>query len=99
MCSHSLQEQKSHTNETTCKISILFLSMHAFSNVPLVFAVSLKLITEKWNQLFTETVLAFNLHFQHKGMHLQENQVHHSKEHKEKIMILYLFVFVHDLYL
>ncbi len=34
----------------------------------------------KWTQLFTETVLAFNLHFEQLGLNLEENQVHHSKE-------------------
>jgi hypothetical protein len=31
-------------------------------------------------KLFTETDLAINLHFQHIGRNLQENQVYHSKE-------------------
>ncbi len=35
-----------------------------------------------YRKLFTETVFAFNLHFQHIGLNLQENQVHHSKECK-----------------
>jgi hypothetical protein len=35
------------------------------SNGALVFAVSLILCTGKWIKHFTETVLAFNLHFQH----------------------------------
>jgi hypothetical protein len=31
------------------------------------------LCTGKWIKLFTETVLAFNQHFQHIGLNLQEN--------------------------
>ncbi len=56
---------------------------HVLSNGALVFPVSLILCTGKWIlKLFTETVLAFNLHFQHMelGLDLQENQMHHSKE-------------------
>jgi hypothetical protein len=37
---------------------------------------------------FTETVLAVSLHFQHIGLNLQENQVHHSKEHKTVLISL-----------
>ncbi len=36
----------------------------------------------KWIKVFTKTVFEFNLHFQHIGLTLQENQVHHSKERK-----------------
>jgi hypothetical protein len=52
------------------------------SNGALPFAVSLILCTGKWRKHFTQTVLAFNLHFQHKGLNLKENKVHHSKEPK-----------------
>jgi hypothetical protein len=52
----------------------------AFSNGALVFAVSLILCTGKWIKPFIEIVFAFNLHFQHIGLNLQEKQVHHSKE-------------------
>ncbi len=38
---------------------------HVLSNGALVTAVSLILCTGKWTKLFTVTVLAFNLHFQH----------------------------------
>jgi hypothetical protein len=55
---------------------------HALSNGALVFGVSHILCTGKWRKLFTETGLAFNLHFQHIGLHLQEAQVHHLKEHQ-----------------
>jgi hypothetical protein len=54
----------------------------ALSNGALVFAVSLILCTGKWTKLFTETVVVLNLHFQHIGLKLQENKVHHSKKHK-----------------
>jgi hypothetical protein len=55
---------------------------HVISNGGLVFGVSLILILcrGKWTKIFTETVLASNLYFQHIGLNLQENQVHHSKE-------------------
>ncbi len=36
--------------------------------------------TGKWIKLFTEIVLALNLHFQHIGLNLLEKQVHRSKE-------------------
>jgi hypothetical protein len=52
---------------------------HVLSNGALVFGVTLISCTGKWINLFTETVLVFNLHFQHTGLHLQENQVHHSQ--------------------
>ncbi len=52
------------------------------SNGAIGLGVSLVLCTGKWIELFTETLLAFNLHFQHIGLNLQENQVHHSKEPK-----------------
>ncbi len=38
--------------------------------------------TGKWIQHFAETLLPFNLHFQHLGLNLQENKVYHSKERK-----------------
>jgi hypothetical protein len=53
---------------------------NALSNGALVTAVSLILCTEKWIKLFTENLFAFNMHFQHIGLNLDENQVHHSKE-------------------
>jgi hypothetical protein len=53
---------------------------HVLSNGALAFAVRLILCTGKWIKHFTETVLAFNLHFQHIGLNLQEYKVHHSKE-------------------
>ncbi len=43
------------------------------SNGALFSALSLILCTGKCNQLFTETVLASNLHFQHIGLNWQEN--------------------------
>jgi hypothetical protein len=46
---------------------------HALSNGALVTAVSLILCTGKWIDHFTDTVLAFNLHFQHAGLNLEEN--------------------------
>jgi hypothetical protein len=80
--SHALQEQKSHTNKSQMQnvhaISRLF---HVLSNGALVFTISLIILcTGKWIELFAETLLAFNLHFQLIGINLQENQVHHSKE-------------------
>jgi hypothetical protein len=72
---------------------------YVLSNGALVFGVSLVLCTGKWIQLFTETVLAINLHFQHIKLNLQENQVYHSKELKISARILRFniyFVFVHD---
>jgi hypothetical protein len=51
-------------------------------NGVLGFDVSLLLCTGKWSKLFTEALLALNLHFQHLGLNLQENQVHHSKDPK-----------------
>jgi hypothetical protein len=53
---------------------------HVLSNGALAFGVSLILCTGKWIKHFTETVLAFNLHFQQLGLNLDENKVHHSKE-------------------
>jgi hypothetical protein len=38
--------------------------------------------TVKWIKLFSETVLAFNLHFQDIGLNLKQKQVYHSKERK-----------------
>jgi hypothetical protein len=57
---------------------------HVISIGALGFAVNLILCTGKWMKLLTETVLAFNLHFQHIGLrsNLQENQVRHSKDRK-----------------
>jgi hypothetical protein len=55
-------------------------NFHVLSNGGLVFGVSLIFCRGKWIQLFTETVLAFNLHFQHMGLNFQENQVNHLKE-------------------
>ncbi len=53
------------------------------SNGALVFSVPKpNILTGKWIKLFFETVLAFNLHFQHIGLNLRENQVYHSKERK-----------------
>ncbi len=75
LCSHALQEQISHAKFPCCSRP----KFHALSNGALVFAVSLILCTEKLIKLFTETVLAFNLHFQNIGINLQENKVHHSK--------------------
>jgi hypothetical protein len=55
---------------------------HVLSNGALAFADSLILCTRKWRKHFPDTVLGFNLHFQHihRTAHLQENRVHHSKE-------------------
>jgi hypothetical protein len=69
------------------QMSVLFLdqNMYTLSNGALCFPVSLTLCTGKWIQLFTETVFAFNLHFQHIGLnlHVTENKVyHHWKEYK-----------------
>ncbi len=44
------------------------------SNGALSFAVSLILCTGKWIQLFTETDLAFNLHFQYNKTQLTGKQ-------------------------
>jgi hypothetical protein len=66
---------------------------NALSNGALGFAVSLILYTGKWINLFKEIVLAFKLHFQHIGLNLEENQVHHSKKSEMVriiIKILYL---------
>jgi hypothetical protein len=53
----------------------------ALSTGALLFAISLILCTGKWIELFRENEdLAFNLNFQHIGLNLRENQVHHSKE-------------------
>jgi hypothetical protein len=53
---------------------------HVLSNDALVFAVSLIFCTGKWIKLFTETVLAFNLHFQHKRLNLHQNKLHLAKD-------------------
>jgi hypothetical protein len=53
---------------------------HVLSNGALASAVSRILCTGKRIKLFTETVLAVNLHFQQLDLHLVENKVHHSKE-------------------
>jgi hypothetical protein len=53
---------------------------HVLSNGAVVFDVTLILCAGKWIKLFMETVLAFNHHFQHIELNLNENQVHHSKE-------------------
>jgi hypothetical protein len=58
------------------------LKYYVLSNGALDFAVSLILCTPKYIKLFTETVLAFSLHFQHTGLSLEENQVYRSKECK-----------------
>jgi hypothetical protein len=57
---------------------------HALSNGALRFPVCLILFAGKWRKLFTETVLAFNLHFQQLGLglKLQESAVQNSKERK-----------------
>jgi hypothetical protein len=54
--------------------------LYVLSNGALIFGVSLILYTGKWIKLFTETVLAFNLHLTYIRLNLQENQVPHSKE-------------------
>jgi hypothetical protein len=93
---HVLQEPKSCLNKNLIQnIHVVSrLKFHVLSNCVLVFDVSLILCTGKWIKLFTETVLAFNLHFQHIGLNIQEKQVHHSKERKfwsrNKIKILHL---------
>jgi hypothetical protein len=55
---------------------------HVLSNSSLDFTASLILYIGKWIKSLIETVLAFNLHFQHIGLNLQENQVNHLKESK-----------------
>jgi hypothetical protein len=75
---------------------------HVLSNGALASAVSLILCTGKWTKHFTEADLAFNLHFQHIGLDLQENQVHHSKERnglETTFRFTIYFVFAHDFYL
>jgi hypothetical protein len=66
------------------KMFILFLDQkfHVLSNGVLVFTLSPITCTEKCIWAFTETGIAFNLHFQQQGLNLRENQVHHSKEPK-----------------
>ncbi len=59
---------------------LLDQNLMLFPTGAFVFAVSLTLCTGKWIKLLTETVLAFNLHFQHIELSLKENQVHHSKQ-------------------
>jgi hypothetical protein len=66
-----------------CKMSLLILDQY-FTFFPMVhlllLVVGYHVLTGNWRKHFTETVLAFNLHFQHIGLNLQENKVHHSKE-------------------
>ncbi len=63
-------------------INVVPKPKNILSNDAIVLAVSLILWTGKWIKLFTETVFAPNIHFQHIGLKLQENQVHYSKERK-----------------
>jgi hypothetical protein len=67
-------------NPIQIKINVVFRPFHALSNGELLFAGSLILGTGKLIKLVTGTVLAFNLHFQHIELSLQENKVPHSKE-------------------
>jgi hypothetical protein len=77
---------------------------HALSNGALYLVVSIILcITGKWVKLVTETVLEFNLHFQHIGLNLQESKCTIQKSVKlwsrNNMKILHIgtyFVFVHD---
>jgi hypothetical protein len=66
MRSHALQEQKSHTNKKLMQnVHVVSrLKFHALSDGATVSPASQILCTGKWIELFTETVLAFNLHFQ-----------------------------------
>ncbi len=71
--------------KTKRKMSMFLLEQNFIffpMNGVLGFDVSLLLCTGKWSKLFTEALLALNLHFQHLGLNLQENQVHHSKDPK-----------------
>ncbi len=82
MSSHALQELKSQSNKNSMQ-NVHVVSRPKFyvlSNDALVLAASLILCTGKWRKLFTETVLAFNLHFQQLGINLQKIQLCHSKE-------------------
>jgi hypothetical protein len=82
MYSHALQGHKSHTNKNYMQ-NVHVVSRSKFyvrSNGALAFAVCLILCAGKCIKIFTETVPAFNLHFQHIGLNLPENKVHHSKE-------------------
>jgi hypothetical protein len=58
------------------------LKYHVLSNGALVVGVILILCTGKLSKLFTEALFAFNIHFQHIELNLQEIHVHHSKEPK-----------------
>jgi hypothetical protein len=58
---------------------------HVFSNGALVFGVSLILAYREMDSTIYGRRACVNLRFQHIGLNLQENQVHHSKE--SKIMI------------
>ncbi len=55
-------------------------NFHVISNGSLICAVSLIFCAGKLIKLFTETVLAFNMLFQHIGLNLRKTQVHHSKK-------------------
>jgi hypothetical protein len=56
-------------------------TFHVLSNGVLGFLYVYVLCTGTCRKLLTETVLPINLHSQHIGLNLQENKVHHSKEH------------------
>jgi hypothetical protein len=68
---HSKERQILVQNLSKCPV---------LSNGAFFLDVSLIFCAGKWIQLFTEAVLAFNLHFPQLRLKLQENQVHHSKE-------------------
>jgi hypothetical protein len=83
MFSLALNEQKSHRNINQMQTNIVSRpKFHVIPNGALVFAASPIFCTRKWIELFTETLLAFSLHFQHIGLNLEENKVHYSKESK-----------------
>jgi hypothetical protein len=74
---------------------------HVISNGALAFAVSQILCTGKWIKLFTGSVLAFNLHFQHVGINLHEIKCTIPKSAKfwarnKTIGFRIYFLFAHD---
>jgi hypothetical protein len=61
--------------KTRGKISMMVLvqNFYVLSNGEFAFAACLKLCTGKWIKLFTEAVLALNLHFEHIRLNLLES--------------------------
>jgi hypothetical protein len=84
MYSHAGQvkrrQRSAYQKEIKCNMWILFQGQNIMF-FPMVHLFNI-LCAGKWIKLFTKTVFEFNLHFQHIGLTLQENQVHHSKERK-----------------